>query len=117
VNNLMARGDDTDPVRATFVAILQQLNRVDSLSDGRAVESGLELKALERILRRFGPIDDGEAKVPQALGLLVHNGLVQARRLDEPGRDGRGFVPVRYQITAEGKAFLVQALHNSDRIP
>jgi len=112
----MAPEDSPDPVRATLVAILQQLNRVESLHEGRARDQTLELSDLERILRRFGPVDDGTAKVPQALGLLVRNGLVHAQVDERTARGARSRPPAKYRITAEGKAFLVDALRKSDRI-
>jgi DNA-binding transcriptional ArsR family regulator len=112
----MSAGDGPDPVRATLVAILQQLNRVESMHEGRARDQSLELTDLERILRRFAPVDDGLAKVSQALGLLVRNGLVHAQAGDRQARGTHAPLPVRYRITAEGKAFLVEALRRTDRI-
>ena len=105
-----------DPIRATFVAILQQLNRVESMYEGRAREQSLELADIERTLRRFQPVDDGEAKVSQALGLLVRNGLVHAQAPERPVRGSVAPLKARYRITAEGKAFLVEALKRTDRI-
>ncbi len=112
----MGTESGSDPVRATFVAILQQLNRVESLHEGRARDQSLELVDIERILRRFQPVDDGEAKVSQALGLLVRNGLVHAQAPERPARGSSTPLKARYRITAEGKAFLVEALKRSDRI-
>ena len=61
-------------------------------------------------------VDDGEAKVTQALGLLVRNGLVHAQAPERPARGANPPPRARYRITAEGKAFLVEALRRSDRI-
>jgi hypothetical protein len=104
---------DPDPVRATLVAILQQLNRVESINEGRSRDQSLELKEVERLLAHFWAVDRDEVKVPLALGLLVRNGLVEAALTDPSPSGGRRAL---YRITAEGKAFLVDALHSSDRI-
>jgi hypothetical protein len=105
---------DPDPVRATLVAILQQLNRAESINEGRSRDQSLELKEVERLLARFWAVDRDQVKVPLALGLLVRNGLVEARLTDVGGPGGRRAI---YSITAEGKAFLVDALQQADRIP
>lgn len=105
-----------DPVRATFVAILQQLNRAESIHEGRDHEQALPLADLERALRRFWAVDEKRVKLPLALGLLVHNGLVRAEV--SGGRPPRSH-PMgspRYRITPEGKQFLVEALEKADRI-
>jgi DNA-binding transcriptional ArsR family regulator len=112
----MPPGNGTDPVRATLVAILQQLNRTESMHEGRSRDQSLELADLERILRRFAPVDDGQAKVSQALGLLVRNGMVHAQAAEHGGRGAHAPVAARYRITAEGKAFLIEALRKTDRI-
>jgi len=112
----MATSEAPDPVRATFVAILQQLNRVESQYEGRDREQVLQLDELERALRRFWAIDEQKVKLPLALGLLVRNGLVQAEAAGP--RPPRGAPPgrARYRITSLGKQFLVDALHKADRI-
>jgi hypothetical protein len=112
----MPKGDAPDPIRATLVAILQQLNRVESIHEGRAQDQTLELPEIERMLGRFWAVDRGEVKVPLALGLLVRNRLVEVQSgSDFPGKKapvGRA----RYRITTEGKRFLVDALEKTDRI-
>jgi len=112
----MANGEAPDPVRATFVAILQQLNRAESIHEGQHHEQALELDELERVLRRFWAVDEKRVKIPLMLGLLVHNGLVRA----ELGGGGPPRGPARgralYRITSEGKQFLVEALDKADRI-
>lgn len=105
---------DPDPIRATLVAILQQLNRVESINEGRTRDQSLELKEVERLLSRFWAVDRDQVKVPLALGLLVRNGLVDAH-LTEAGPAGPR--RAQYSITTEGKAFLVNALEQTDRIP
>ncbi|MGA9840111.1 MAG: hypothetical protein WBF81_05015 [Thermoplasmata archaeon] len=115
----MPSGDPPDPVRATLVAILQQLNRVESLHEGRERDQALELGDLERVLTKFWAIDQGLVKVPLALGLLVRNGMVEVQAAGNYAQTGRGpHRPARahYRITAGGKQFLVENLQKSDRI-
>jgi hypothetical protein len=104
-----------DPVRTTLVAILQQLNRAESMHEGVEQEQALELGVLERLLADLWAIEHGGAKVPMVLGLLLRNGLV---RVDPPVPNPRGSARPRprYRITAQGKQFLVEALAKSDRI-
>ena len=104
---------EPDPVRATLVAILQQLNRAESIHEGRSHDQSLTLAELERLLERFWAVERRRVAVPHALGLLARNGLVEAG--PEPSGGGRGRLS-RYRITADGKAFLVEALRHSDRI-
>ncbi len=115
----MPPGDAPDPVRATLVAILQQLNRTESMHEGHAREQSLELADLERMLAKFWAIDQDLVKVPLALGLLVRNGMVEVQT---PGNYASGTHAARtggkahYRITAGGKQFLVENLQKSDRI-
>jgi len=105
-----------DPIRATLVAILQQLNRVESIHEGRARDQMLELPDLERLLHRFWAVEDDHVKVPLALGLLVRNGLVEVAGGATFPSKGKAPARVRYHITAEGKRFLVEAQEKTDRI-
>jgi hypothetical protein len=111
----MAPTERPDPVRATLIAILQQLNRYESLHEGREREQTLELADLERLLRRFWAIDQGATNVGHALGLLLRNKMVQAHGL--PALGGARHGPPRYRITAQGKQFLIEALARAERIP
>ena len=112
----MPTGEPADPVRATFVAILQQLNRAESIHEGQVREQALVLDDLDRALRRFWAIDEKRVKLPFLLGLLVRNGLVKV----EPGGGGppreRAATGARYRITPQGKQFLVVAQQKGDRI-
>jgi hypothetical protein len=112
----MATPATSDPVRATFVAILQQLNRAESIHEGRAVDQALYLDDLERTLRRFWAIDQERVRLPMVLGLLVRNGLVHAEASGAPAGGKRAAPRARYRITPEGKQFLVDALQKADRI-
>ena len=112
----MVNGEPSDPVRATFVAILQQLNRAESIHEGRNHDQALYLDELDRVLRRFWAIDEERVKLPLALGLLVRNGLVRAEVGGTAPVHGRPPSGPRYRITPQGKQFLVEALHKTDRI-
>jgi hypothetical protein len=105
----MPPGTPPDPIRATLIAILQQLNRVESLHEGRPKDQSLEVADLERMLFRFWAIDQKRADVRHELGLLLRNGLVSGAR-------PHGHTTARFKITAAGKQFLVEALARSERI-
>jgi hypothetical protein len=112
----MASGDRPDPVRATLVAILQQLNRSESIHEGRAHDQALELSDVERLLQRFWAVENDGVKVALALGLLLRNGLVEVQTAASRPAKSRQSSRARYRITAEGKRFLVEALAKADRI-
>jgi hypothetical protein len=108
-----------DPIRATLVAILQQLNRVESMHEGRERDQALALADLERLLGKFWAIDQELVKIPLALGLLVRNGMVEVQSGGNYATSGRTPRPApkpHYRITAGGKQFLVDSLEKSDRI-
>jgi hypothetical protein len=115
----MPTGDAPDPVRATLVAILQQLNRAESINEGQARDQALALADLERMLTKFWTIEQDLVKVPLVLGLLVRNGMVEVQASGNyaPSKQGvRTASKPHYRITAGGKAFLVESLEKSDRI-
>jgi len=112
----MASGDEQrDPIRATLIAILQQLNRVESMHEGNEDRQTLELREIERLLSDFWAIKHDRVKVPLVLGLLVRNGMVTAQR-GTPAGSGRAPAPAEYRITTEGKRFLVETSQQADRI-
>jgi len=110
------KDSDPDPIRATLVAILQQLNRVESINEGRARDQSLELKEVEGLLEDFWAVHRSQVKVPLALGLLVRNGLVEGTLAERTPAETPGPRVALYRITPEGKAFLVEAQENTDRI-
>jgi len=115
----MSPGEGPDPVRATLVAILQQLNRVESLHEGRARDQALALNDLERMLAKFWAIEQELVKLPLVLGLLVRNGMVEVQSTSNYPAGAHGARPVakaHYRITAGGKQFLIENLQKSDRI-
>jgi hypothetical protein len=112
----MATGGSADPTRATFIAILQQLNRAESIHEGRDHDQALYLDDLHHALRRFWAVDEQKVKLPLALGLLVRNGLVRIEVGGQVPARGRPSAGARYRITSQGKQFLVEATQKSDRI-
>ncbi len=115
----MPSREGPDPVRATLIAILQQLNRVESQNEGKTREQSLELSDLDRLLSDFWAVSKESVKVPLALGLLVRNGMVEAsaeKNFPAAGRGARPAPRARYRITASGKQFLVDSQQQSERI-
>ena len=111
----MSAGSE-NPVRATLIAILKQLNMADARGDGAAAEQALELRELEQRLHDFWAIEQGSAKVAQAVGLLLRNGMVVTTRGADYSWQRQREIAQRYQITSDGKKFLVDSLTTSDRI-
>ncbi len=108
--------DQRDPVHATLVAILQQLNRVESIHEGQERRQTLELREIERLLSDFWAIKHDHVKIPLALGLLVRNGMVEAQAGPPASARSRTPSPASYRITTEGKRFLIDTSQQSDRI-
>jgi hypothetical protein len=112
----MSGATKNDPVRATLLAILKQLNQAETIHEGKAPDQALELPEIERRLSEFWAIDNGSVKVGLALGLLLRNGLVATAGTPDYSWQRQRAVAQRYQITPEGKKFLVDSIHTSDRI-
>jgi hypothetical protein len=107
---------DPDPTRATLVAVLQQLNRAESINEGRARDQSLELSEVQNLLEDFWAVHRNQVKIPVVLGLLIRNGLVEGRLVERAPPEPPGPRVALYRITAQGKAFLVEAQENTDRI-
>jgi hypothetical protein len=106
-----------DPARATLLAILRQLNQAEENNEGKEADQALELGELEQRLADLAPVKQGTIKVSLALGLLLRNGLVVPQRNGgEYSWQRQRDSPQRYQITPEGKKFLLDSIQTSDRI-
>jgi len=105
-----------DPVRSTLIAVLQQLNRAESMHEGHEHRQTLELREIERLLSDFWAIKLDQVKVPLVLGLLVRNGMVDVQAGAPGASPARGLAPAAYRITTEGKRFLVESSKQIDRI-
>lgn len=108
--------EQREPVRATLIAILQQLNRVESIHEGDNHRQSLELREVDRLLSDFWAVRHDQVKIPLVLGLLVRNGMVEVRAGDPPPKGSRTPSPASYRITTAGKQFLVESVHQADRI-
>lgn len=116
LSSTSASTSNSDPVRATLLAILKQLNQAESAHEGRDEEQALELAELEGRLSGFWAVERKQVKVPLALGLLLRNRLVSTQGRSDYSWQRRRNVAQRYRITPEGKKFLVDALVSSDRV-
>jgi hypothetical protein len=105
-----------DPLRATFVAILKQLNRAESRHEGDSTEQALELGEIQSRLSDFWAVKNGSARIPLAVGLLLRNGMIEVAGDSDYSWQRQRDVATRYQITVTGKQFLMEALEKSDRV-
>jgi len=105
-----------DPVRATLVEILRQLNQADAKHEGAKIEQALELTEIQDRLSDFWGVTKGQVKIQLAVGLLLRNGLVAVQAPGEYSWQRQRTAGHRYAITAEGKKFLVGAIQTTDRI-
>lgn len=105
-----------DPVRATLIAILKQLNQAEAIHEGKAPDQALELPEIERRLSDFWAVDQGSVKVSLALGLLLRNGLVAAQGRGDFSWQRQRSSGQLYQITTDGKKFLFESLRANERI-
>ena len=105
-----------DPVRATLLAVLRQLNQTEAHHEGNEQDQALELAELETRLSDFWAVKQGKIKVPLAVGLLLRNRMVETRSDAKESWQRQRTVQQRYQITVEGKRFLTEALTTESRI-
>jgi len=111
-----AQAAPQDPVRATIVEILRQLNQADAKHEGASIEQALELAEIQDRLSDFWGVTKGQVKIQLAVGLLLRNGLVAVQAPGDYSWQRQRTAGHRYAITAEGKKFLVGAIQASDRI-
>ena len=107
---------DPEEVRQTLLAILKQLNQAEARTDVSTEQPALELAEIEEKLRGFAPVGSGSVKVALAVGLLLRNGLIETHGDTEYSWQRGRAVRQRYQITAEGKRFLVDSIQKNERI-
>lgn len=105
-----------DPVRATLLAVLRQLNQSEAHHEGQEQDQAMELVELEQRLSDFWAVKQGKIKVPFAVGLLLRNKMVETRADAKESWQRQRHVHQRYQITVEGKRFLTDALSSESRI-
>jgi hypothetical protein len=105
-----------DPIRATLLAVLRQLNQTEAHHEGNEQDQALELAEIEQRLSDFWAVKQGKIKVPLAVGLLLRNKMVETRADPKESWQRQRSVQQRYQITVEGKRFLTEALTTETRI-
>lgn len=105
-----------DPVRATLLAVLRQLNQTEAHHEGNEQDQALELAEIQDRLSDFWAVKQGKIKVPLAVGLLLRNRMVETRADSKESWQRQRRVQQRYQITVEGKRFLTESLTSETRI-
>jgi len=105
-----------DPIRATLLAVLRQLNQTEAHHEGSEQDQALELAELEQRLSDFWAVKQGKIKIPLAVGLLLRNKMVETRADSKESWQRQRRVQQRYQITVEGKRFLTESLTSETRI-
>jgi hypothetical protein len=105
-----------DPIRATLLAVLRQLNQTEAHHEGSEQDQALELAEIEQRLSDFWAVKQGKIKIPLAVGLLLRNKMVESRSDAKESWQRQRSVHQRYQITVEGKRFLTESLTTETRI-
>jgi hypothetical protein len=105
-----------DPIRATLLAVLRQLNQTEAHHEGSEQDQALELAEIESRLSDFWAVKQGKIKIPLAVGLLLRNKMVETRADAKESWQRQRSVQQRYQITVEGKRFLTESLTTETRI-
>ena len=105
-----------DPIRATLLQVLRQLNQSEAHHEGNEQDQALELAEIESRLSDFWAVKQGKIKIPLAVGLLLRNKMVETRADAKESWQRQRQVQQRYQITVEGKRFLTEALTSESRI-
>ncbi len=106
----------SDPIRATLLAVLRQLNQTEAHHEGNEQDQALELAEIEARLSDFWAVKQGKIKIPLAVGLLLRNKMVETRADSKESWQRQRTVQQRYQITVEGKRFLTEAVTSESRI-
>ncbi|MCI4317860.1 MAG: hypothetical protein L3J96_04915 [Thermoplasmata archaeon] len=96
--------------------LLEVLRRLNQAAERRAEVDGMEYVELERSMPDFWSIRDGENHLESAVRLLLENGLVGEDNVPKYAWDRRRMIGDRYCITPLGKAYLMRAISDSERI-
>jgi hypothetical protein len=96
--------------------LLEVLRRLNQAAERRSEIDGMEFVELERSMRDYWTMRAGENQVDDALKLLVENGLVKERLEPRYAWDRRRVIGERFEITSLGKAYLLRAIEDSERI-
>ncbi len=104
-----------DVTQESLVAILRQLNQAENRGEGDQREQALELGEIASRLE--GNVLKGPGAINLAVGLLLRKGLVKASGSGDYSWQRQRTARQRYQITAEGKKYLVDTAVASGRVP
>ncbi len=105
--------DAASELREEMVELLRQLNRAEMEEpDGE----GLEISELHHFLVRGDYPHVTPEAVAEAVGVLVANGLSRARDDPEYAWDRGRVLGTRFEITTEGKRFLLERLARVSRV-
>jgi hypothetical protein len=97
----------------TLVEVLRHLNQA---AERRSEIDGLEFAELERTMARFWTVEFSQAKIQQAIAVLLQNGLVAEESTPAYAWDRRRVVGDRFRITPAGKSYLLRQVRASGRI-
>jgi hypothetical protein len=96
--------------------IIEVLRRLNQASERRTEIDGMEFLELERSMARFWTVEFGEKRITEALNVLLQNGLAAQESAPAYAWDRRRVLGERFRITAEGKAYLLRQIRETDRI-
>lgn len=111
---VVPRGEPNDPLRASLLEVLRQLNAAESYADER--ERGMELDEIIAVTSEHWTVHKAGVKIPQTVGLLLRNRMVDY--VNVTGRSWtrqRDFGP-HYRINGAGKLFLAKWVEESQRV-
>ena len=97
----------------TLVNVLRLLNQA---AERRAEAEGLEYTELVRAMARSGGMRSPDGELPNAVRLLLDNGLVRKELEPLYSWDRRRMLGERLAITPQGKAYLLRAVEDTERI-
>lgn len=97
----------------TLVEVLRHLNQA---AERWPDINGIEFLELERTMSRFWTIEQHEGKVDEALRVLLENGLAAQETTPAYAWDRSRVLGDRFRITAQGKAYLVRQIEETNRI-
>jgi hypothetical protein len=95
------------------VDVLRFLNQA---AERRSEAEGLEYRELERAMYRSGGFQGRDGDLQSAVRLLLENGLVRKELEPMYSWDRRRTLGERLAITASGKAYLLRAVEDTQRI-
>jgi hypothetical protein len=96
--------------------LLEVLRRLNQSAERRGDIEGLEFVELERVLAKSWAVRVSDEQVESAVSLLMENGLVRSEAEPRYAWDRRRVLGERFAITPLGKAYLLRAIGETERI-